>query len=156
MSSTFEETEATAAAAAEAENKNSTSAATNQVVTPWEVKGTKEGGVDYEKLIRDFGSKRIDPELIQRVEKITGKRPHTFLRRGVFFSHRDLNWILDEYEKGRGFYLYTGRGPSSDSMHMGHLIPFLFTKFVSLSLSLSLFFFLIFLGAGLEFLAKLA
>lgn len=100
----------------------------NQVVTPWDVKGTKEQGVDYDKLIRDFGSKKISPELVKRVEQVTGKKAHTFLRRGIFFSHRDLEWILDEYEKGRGFYLYTGRGPSSESMHMGHLIPFLFTK----------------------------
>lgn len=35
--------------------------------------------------------------------------------------------VLDEYEAGNPFYLYTGRGPSSDSLHLGHLIPFLFT-----------------------------
>lgn len=40
---------------------------------------------------------------------------------------RDLNTILDRYEQGKPFYLYTGRGPSSDSMHLGHLIPFMFT-----------------------------
>ena len=38
--------------------------------------------------------------------------------------------ILDRYEQGKPFFLYTGRGPSSDSMHLGHLIPFMFTKFV--------------------------
>ena len=27
-------------------------------------------------------------------------------------------------------YLYTGRGPSSSSMHIGHLIPFLFTQWL--------------------------
>ncbi|KAL3070331.1 hypothetical protein niasHS_016158 [Heterodera schachtii] len=26
------------------------------------------------------------------------------------------------------FYLYTGRGPSSGSLHLGHLIPFFFAK----------------------------
>ena len=29
--------------------------------------------------------------------------------------------------KGEKFYLYTGRGPSSDALHLGHLIPFHFT-----------------------------
>lgn len=27
-------------------------------------------------------------------------------------------------------YLYTGRGPSTDSMHLGHLLPFLFNKWM--------------------------
>ena len=38
--------------------------------------------------------------------------------------------ILDAYEKGEKFYLYTGRGPSSGSLHLGHLIPFFFTKWL--------------------------
>ena len=42
----------------------------------------------------------------------------------------EFNLILDRYEKGQPFYLYTGRGPSSDAMHMGHLIPFMFTAYV--------------------------
>jgi hypothetical protein len=42
----------------------------------------------------------------------------------------DLEQILDAYESGKGFYLYTGRGPSSGSLHFGHLIPFQFTKYV--------------------------
>ena len=28
------------------------------------------------------------------------------------------------------FYLYTGRGPSSESLHLGHTIPFIFTKYL--------------------------
>ena len=46
----------------------------------------------------------------------------------VLFVCRDLDYVLDMYEKGKPFYLYTGRGPSSEAMHMGHLIPFIFTK----------------------------
>ena len=41
---------------------------------------------------------------------------------------RDLNEILDLFEKGEKFYLYTGRGPSSEALHLGHLVPFMFTK----------------------------
>ena len=44
--------------------------------------------------------------------------------------YSDFGLILDRYEKGQPFYLYTGRGPSSDSMHMGHLIPFMFTAWL--------------------------
>lgn len=53
------------------------------------------------------------------------------MRRGIVFSHRELEAILDRYEKGEPFFLYTGRGPSSDSMHIGHTIPFSFTKWLS-------------------------
>lgn len=96
------------------------------IVTPWEVSGM----VDYEKLIQKFGCKSINPQLLKRFEKVTGKRPHVFLRRGIFFSHRDLDHLLTRYEKGETFYLYTGRGPSSKSLHLGHLIPFIFTAYL--------------------------
>jgi hypothetical protein len=56
------------------------------------------------------GCDRIDDDIITRMEKLTGKRAHRFLRRGLFFSHRDLKTLLDRYEKGEPFYLYTGRG----------------------------------------------
>jgi tryptophanyl-tRNA synthetase len=49
------------------------------------------------------------------------------LRRGVFFSHRDLDLILDDWASGRGFFLYTGRA-SSLGMHIGHLIPFMLAR----------------------------
>ena len=28
------------------------------------------------------------------------------------------------------FYLYTGRGPSADALHLGHAIPFIFTRYL--------------------------
>lgn len=102
-----------------------------QIVTPWDVEGAfvdgKQVGIDYNKLIDQFGTKAIDQALLDRFEKLTGQRPHLLLRRGMFFSHRELDRILDRYEQKKPFFLYTGRGPSSDSMHVGHLTPFLFT-----------------------------
>lgn len=100
-----------------------------QVVTPWEVDGGDEG-IDYDKLIRDFGCSKIDEALVARIERLTGRKAHRFLRRGLFFSHRDLVDLLDKYEKGIPFYLYTGRGPSSESLHIGHMVPFTFTKWL--------------------------
>lgn len=44
-----------------------------------------------------------------RVQRLTGVKPHPLLRRGVFFAHRDFAEILDCYEQGKPFYLYTGR-----------------------------------------------
>lgn len=93
-------------------------------VTPWEVKGK----VDYDKLIVQFGTQKITPELKERIRKITGEL-HVMLRRDVFFSHRDLDKVIEDYENGKGFFLYTGRAPSL-GMHIGHLLPFIFTKWL--------------------------
>ena len=101
-----------------------------QVVTPWDVEGKDGEGIDYDKLVRDFGCSTIDEKIIERIERVTGVRAHPFLRRGMFFAHRELDVILDAYERGEKFYLYTGRGPSSESLHLGHLIPFHFTKWL--------------------------
>jgi tryptophanyl-tRNA synthetase len=101
-----------------------------QVVTPWEVEAKDGGKIDYNKLIKDFGCQKVEPEMVARVEKLTGKPAHPFLRRGVFFAHREFDKILDAFEKGDKFYLYTGRGPSSESLHLGHLVPFMFTKYL--------------------------
>ncbi len=68
--------------------------------------------------------------MLEKFERITGHKPHVFLRRGIFFSHRELDQILDKYEKGKPFFLYTGRGPSADSMHLGHLVPFIFCQWL--------------------------
>lgn len=81
-------------------------------------------------ILERFGSQAIDKALLDRFEKLTGKPVHHFLRRGIFFSHRDFHLILNEFEAGRKFYLYTGRGPSSHSMHLGHLIPFMVCKWL--------------------------
>ncbi len=45
------------------------------------------------------------------------------------FHCRDMHSILDMVEQKKPFFLYTGRGPSSQAMHIGHLIPFIFTKY---------------------------
>ncbi len=91
-------------------------------VTPWEVRGN----VDYEKLVKQFGTQHLNEALLARLKKHT-KDLHYLLRRGLFFSHRDFDWLLTEYEKGNKFFLYTGRGPSGHT-HLGHLIPWIITK----------------------------
>jgi tryptophanyl-tRNA synthetase (EC 6.1.1.2) len=97
----------------------------SNTVTPWEVKGK----IDYDKLIEQFGTQKIDEPLIKEISDLTGGKLHTMLRRGIFFSHRDLNLILKDYSDGKNFFLYTGRAPSL-GMHIGHLIPFVFTKWL--------------------------
>ncbi len=94
------------------------------VVTPWEVKGE----VDYDRLIRDFGTQPITGPLAKRLEEILGDAAY-LVRRRIFFSHRDLDLVLNDYSKGKGLFLYTGRGPSGP-MHIGHIIQFYFTKWL--------------------------
>ncbi|KAI0201060.1 tryptophanyl-tRNA synthetase [Astrocystis sublimbata] len=106
-----------------------------QTVDPWNVSGEvgedgKVKAIDYKKLVEDFGTKLIDQELMDRFERVTGHKPHRFMRRQIVFSQRDLEVILDRYEKGEPFFLYTGRGPSSDSMHIGHTQIFDFCKWL--------------------------
>jgi len=103
-------------------------------VTPWEVKGN----INYEKLIKEFGTEEVNDTLLKRIEKYTGEL-HFMLRRKVFFSHRDMHWLLDEYEKGNKFVIYTGRGPSGD-MHIGHIVPLIFTKWLQEKFNAELYF----------------
>lgn len=64
----------------------------------------------------EFGCRPIDPTLFD----------HPFA--GTIFNlQRNLDELMSS---GRKFYIYTGRGPSSDSLHAGHLIPFIFTKYL--------------------------
>ncbi|XP_074596838.1 tryptophanyl-tRNA synthetase [Brevipalpus obovatus] len=102
----------------------------DDIVTPWTVESKSDAGIDYDKLIVRFGCSAIDDQLINRVATLTKGSVHHLLERQIFFSHRELNQILDRYEKGLPFYLYTGRGPSSEALHLGHLIPFIFTKWL--------------------------
>lgn len=86
---------------------------------------------DYTSVSKQWNTSLITSDLLQRFERVTGKKAHRLMRRGLFFSHRDFDKILDTYERGDPFFIYTGRGPSSNSMHIGHTIPFQFTKFLS-------------------------
>ncbi len=93
-------------------------------VTPWIV----EGEVNYEILVEKFGLRKIDREILNLFISAIKEIP-PLIRRGIFFSHRDLDKVLREFLQGKKFYLYTGRGPSGP-MHIGHIVPFLFTKYL--------------------------
>lgn len=103
-------------------------------VTPWEV----EGEVDYDKLIKEFGTSPLTDDILERVKKITGEI-HSFLRRKIFFSHRDFDWILDMYEKGVPFAIYTGRGPSGHT-HLGHMMPWIFCQYLQERFNVNMYF----------------
>ncbi len=104
------------------------------IVTPWEV----AGDINYSKLIEKFGTYTIGNTLLEKIKDITGEI-HPFLKNKYFFSHRDLDVVLDEYSRGNRFYLYTGRGPSG-MVHLGHLMPWLFTKYLQEKFDVKLIF----------------
>lgn len=87
-------------------------------VTPWEVKGD----INYNKLIKEFGTSKISEDIYKKLEKC-----HPLLRRGIYFSHRDFDKWLNHKSKGKKVSVITGRGPS-EKMHLGHLVPFLVAK----------------------------
>ena len=87
-------------------------------ITPWEVKGE----IDYEKLVKDFGVSEINEKIRKKLENT-----HPTLKRGLYFSHRDFDKWLFDFEQGEKVSVITGRGPS-EKMHLGHLVPFLVAK----------------------------
>lgn len=103
-------------------------------VTPWNVEGT----IDYNRLTQLFGTEPLTDALLSRIEHHAGNL-HYLLRRKIFFSHRDLGWLLDVHEKGETFYLYTGRGPSGHT-HLGHLVPWMLTKWLQDTFDVALWF----------------
>ncbi|MBU2637421.1 MAG: tryptophan--tRNA ligase [Nanoarchaeota archaeon] len=103
-------------------------------VTPWEV----SGNIDYDRLVQQFGVEKLNDAMLERIKKHTSDL-HFMLRRRVFFAHRDMKFLLDEYEKGNKFFLYTGRAPSG-SVHLGHLMPWIFTKWLQDTFNVELWF----------------
>ena len=91
-------------------------------VTPWDVTGE----INYHDLAQRFGTRLLSDDILDRMEK-HADRDHFMLRRGIFYSHRDMDVILDHFDAGGEFALYTGRGPSGP-VHLGHLVPWIFTK----------------------------
>jgi len=104
-------------------------------VTPWEVEGT----VDYDRLIQQFGVEPLTDSVLATLRKHAGGDLHHLLRRGHFVSHRELPWVLSEYKRGNRFFLYTGRGPSGP-IHLGHLIPWLVTRWLQEKFGVDVFF----------------
>ena len=89
------------------------------VVTPYEVRGR----VDYDRLRELFGTQELTAALLERIRRLAGGELHPLLARGIYYTHRDLGGLLDAFEGGRPFFLYSGRGPSGP-LHTSHLAQF--------------------------------
>ncbi len=107
-------------------------------VDPWNV----EGNVNYDQLVREFGVKKINPSLKKKLEDVCKKKGvdlHYLLRRDILFAHRDLDKLLVDLEKGKEFFLYTGRSPSGQ-IHLGHMFIWYFTKWLQDLFDVELYF----------------
>ena len=100
----------------------------SQTITHDKVETSDKSGVDYPKVVSEFGCQLITDDLLEKI-RLKTKQPklHHLLERKVFFAHRDLDKLIASNDD---FYIYTGRGPSSDSLHIGHMIPFMMAKYL--------------------------
>jgi len=80
------------------------------VVTPWEV----SGDIDYKKLVKKFGTTLLTEKEIAVMDKYSKGKLHLLLRRGF-------------------------RGPSGHT-HLGHLVPWIFTKWLQDIFDVELYF----------------
>ncbi|XWV25840.1 tryptophanil tRNA synthetase [Tupanvirus soda lake] len=82
---------------------------------------------NYDILVDQFGLNLIDTTLLSKLENISKGQIHHYIRRNIFYAHQDFDKILEAKATGKEVYIYTGRGPSAESMHLGHFVPMLFT-----------------------------
>ncbi|KYH24250.1 tryptophan--tRNA ligase [Halalkalicoccus paucihalophilus] len=90
-------------------------------VTPYAV----EGEIDYDRLLEQFGADRLTDAQIARFPEPV----HPLVRRKVFYAQRDVEPFLEAATSGQTHSIVTGRGPSG-SMHIGHIAPFYFAKYL--------------------------
>ncbi|KAI5190357.1 tryptophanyl-tRNA synthetase [Nematocida sp. AWRm77] len=103
----------------------------DQNVTPWEVSSSHANKqINYAKLVEQFGCQKFTKEMVEAYSL-----DHILFRRGMVFAHRDFQSLLQRAGEGKPVYLYTGRGPSSRSMHLGHAVPFLLCRYLQKKLN---------------------
>lgn len=122
-------------------------------MTPWSVIAAGPKGIDYDRVLNTFKAEMVNESIRRRLYELTVTRAahvgqpapklHHFFTRSIVLSHRDLSKGLQGAETSgqpgkHAAYLYTGRGPSADCLHVGHVIPFLLTKYMQDALGLPL------------------
>lgn len=81
-------------------------------IDPWSSEVIRE----YDRLFTYFGIRPFK-EVLPRLSRIA--EPHTLMRRGIVFGHRDFDKVLEALEQGRKVAILTGLMPSG-RMHFGH------------------------------------
>lgn len=99
MESTTDQAKAQQPTETKEEVKQQQDAPTDEdIVTSFGIQAATNKGIDYDKLIERFGCYPITDEIKQKIEQLTGRKPHRFIRRNIFFCHRDLDLMLKKYE----------------------------------------------------------
>ncbi len=84
-----------------------------QKITPWEVEGAvvdgETRGIDYDKLINQFGTRKITTETLERFKAVTEAEPHPFFEERCVFSERDLENLCLSMSTA-SLFLVHGRG----------------------------------------------
>jgi tryptophanyl-tRNA synthetase len=106
-------------------------------ITPWSVKTEEGGDINDERVLKnvtEFGAKFFTSNSFKRMETITGQRVPHWVRRNIIASGRDMDEFFDMMERYKcgdiKVFAYTGRGPSTEAMHLGHMLPFKVTKWL--------------------------
>jgi len=76
-------------------------------IDPW----SSTQSTDYSRIIEQFG--------LSNMNNLSIPNPSHLHRRGIIFSHRDLDVVLDAQKTGEQFGVLTGLMPSG-RMHLGH------------------------------------
>ncbi len=97
-----------------------------------EIEGLKKKA-DYEKLIKEFGAKPLNLEILDIF-----KEKYKLVKFGFFIAHRDFDEYLKEFKRGKQVAIVSGRGPSN-YMHLGHLIVFDFIRWLQKELNAEVF-----------------
>ena len=80
-----------------------------------------------DKKLQLLGQHGFTEELLNKISHEYPKL-HSLIERGLIVNHKDFDQILNCKTNGNDMYIYTGRGPSSGSLHFGHFLPFYITK----------------------------
>ncbi|KAJ8975869.1 hypothetical protein NQ317_015202 [Molorchus minor] len=80
--------------------------------------------VDPWNVVKRFGSSKIDQELLDRFEMVTGKKVHHLLRRGGYAHHLEQLRIWETF-----LFIYWSWSILF-FVHLGHLIPFTLCKWL--------------------------
>lgn len=99
-----------------------------QTVTPFD--SFAKTKFNYDILVDNFGLKTIDDDLITKLKNVTNTDVHHLLSRQIFYAHQDFDKIIEAKAAGKEIYIYTGRGPSAEALHLGHLLPMMFTAWL--------------------------
>lgn len=102
-------------------------------VTHEKVESNDKSGIDYSTVMETFGCQMITDDILTKMRTVTKQEQlHSFFENNIFFAHRDFDKLLDNCLKTNenNFYIYTGRGPSTPNLHLGHLIPFMMAKYL--------------------------